>query len=78
MYEVDAGGGIDEVKEQLSNLNDLLFANMITNMRIYDALMMLLPVEKSEYLNKVHSEGRVLGPVPSYFPEEDTEGGARA
>lgn len=50
-------------------------ALLITQMRVYDALMALLAVQDpdlSDKLNEVHQSGGILGSYPSLTGEDET------
>lgn len=50
-------------------------ALLITQMRVYDALMALLTVQDpalSDKLNEVHSAGGIVGSYPSLREEDET------
>ena len=59
--------------EQEQAMQELLAGIYIQNLRVYDVLMMLLALqnpEKAEELEKLHTEGKVLGPDPALKLED--------
>jgi hypothetical protein len=54
-------------------IQELLAGIYIQNLRVYDVLMTLLSLQnpsKADELEKLHSEGKVLGPDPALKVEE--------
>ena len=59
--------------EQKQALEELLAGIYIQNLRVYDVLMTLLALQnaaKANELEKLHSEGKVLGPDPALKIED--------
>ena len=54
-------------------MQELLAGIYIQNLRVYDILMTLLAIqnpEKADSLEKLHTEGKVLGPDPALKVED--------
>ena len=59
--------------EQRQAMEELLAGIYIQNLRVYDVLMALLAlqnVDKANELEKLHSEGKILGPDPALKIED--------
>lgn len=59
--------------EQEQAISELLAGIYIQNLRVYDVLMTLLSlqnVEKANELEKLHTEGKILGPDPALKVED--------
>ena len=54
-------------------MQELLAGIYIQNLRVYDVLMMLLSLQnpqKADELEKLHTEGKILGPDPALKIED--------
>lgn len=59
--------------EQRQAIEELLAGVYIQNLRMYDVLMVLLSLQnpdKANELEKLHTEGKVLGPDPALKIED--------
>jgi hypothetical protein len=66
----------EELEEKQSNIEDnLSMVNYIMLHRIYDVLTIiankLVGQEEVEKMIKYHDQGYLLGPAPSYTPQEE-------
>ena len=66
---------VDTTSEVLENIRELLGAIFIQSQRNYDALIMIADKLKgdTDSLIKLHAEGQVLAPAPSFIFENDDE-----
>ncbi len=59
--------------EQIQSMQELLAGVYIQNLRIYDVLMSMLAIQnpgRADELEKLHSEGKILGPDPALNVED--------
>ena len=59
--------------EQRQAIEELLAGIYIQNLRVYDVLMTLLALQnpdKANELEKIHTEGKILGPDPALKVED--------
>jgi len=66
---------IDTTNEVLENIRELLGAIFIQNQRNYDVSIMIADKlgGDTDSLIKLHAEGQVLAPAPSFIFENDDE-----
>jgi len=66
---------IDTTSEVLENIRELLGAIFIQNQRNYDVSIMIADKlgGDTDSLIKLHAEGQVLAPAPSFIFENDDE-----
>jgi len=66
---------VDTTSEVLENIRELLGAIFIQSQRNYDALIMIADKlgGDTDSLIKLHAEGQVLAPAPSFIFENDDE-----
>lgn len=59
--------------EQIQSMQELLAGIYIQNLRIYDVLMSMFSLKHSgraDELEKLHAEGKILGPDPALNVED--------
>lgn len=66
---------VDTTSEVLENIRELLGATFIQNQRNYDVLIMIADKlgGDTDSLIKLHAEGQVLAPAPSFIFEVENE-----
>jgi len=66
---------VDTTSEVLENIRELLGAIFIQSQRNYDVLIMIADKlgGDTDSLIKLHAEGQVLAPAPSFIFENDDE-----
>ena len=66
---------VDTTSEVLENIRELLGAIFIQSQRNYDVLIMIADElgGDTDSLIKLHAEGQVLAPAPSFIFENDDE-----
>lgn len=64
----------DEDENTWYALGNIQVVQAIVQMRIYDVLMTLIQLQDPDAcakLHDIHAAGKIMGPFPSFVPEED-------